>query len=66
MEATEKARENRLRKLANRKGYGIKKSRARGSLDNRGGYMVFNLAFNSIEFGEKFDASLDDIENFLK
>lgn len=66
VDTAEKARENRLRKQAARQGYGIKKSRAKESLDNRGGYMVFNLAFNSIEFGARFDATLDDIEAFLK
>lgn len=66
MDKAEKARENRLRKQAARQGYGIKKSRAGLSLDNHGGYMVFDLARNYIEFGARFDATLDDIEAFLK
>jgi excisionase family DNA binding protein len=62
----EKALESRLRKQAARQGYGIKKSRAGLSVDNHGGYMVFDLARNYVEFGARFDATLDDIEAFLK
>ena len=62
----EKARESRLRKQAARQGYGIKKSRAGLSVDNEGGYMVYDLSRNSVEFGARFDATLDQIEAFLK
>lgn len=66
MTDAEKNRESRLRKRANRKGYGIKKSRAGLSVDNQGGYMVFDRTLNSVLFGARFDATLDEIGELLK
>jgi hypothetical protein len=68
MDKAEKVREDRLRKLANRQGYGIRKDRHRPSRDvhHQGGYMVYDLSRNAAEFGADFDATLDDIEAFLK
>jgi hypothetical protein len=60
-----KNRENRLRRLAKKQYYEIKKSRANYSGDNLGGYQIINGFSNAIEAGEKFDLSLDDIEKFL-
>jgi excisionase family DNA binding protein len=66
VDTEEKARASRLRKQAARQGYGIKKSRAGLSVDNHGGYMVYDLSLNAVMFGARFDATLDDIEAFLK
>ena len=63
---TEKRRENHLRKLANRQGCGIKKSRVRNPhLNDRGFYMIIDPYFNSILAGEKFDMTLDEVEAYF-
>jgi excisionase family DNA binding protein len=68
MDTVEKAREDRLRKQAAQQGFGIRKDRHQPSRDvhHRGGYMVYDLSRNAVEFGADFDATLDDIETFLK
>jgi excisionase family DNA binding protein len=64
---SDKARENLLRKRAIRAGYSIRKSRVRNpNFDDQGGYMLINNEFNSVVFGGQYDASLDDIEDFLR
>jgi len=62
----EQRREARLRRAAKRNGLVLKKSRARRwSPDNQGLYTL--LTFNNVQcpIGERFDASLDDIEAYL-
>jgi hypothetical protein len=64
----EKVREARLRRLANKQGLGLAKSRKRvGDLDvnDWGGYMVFDRSNNSVECGQRFDLDLDDVEKYL-
>ena len=55
--------------MAKRQGFIIKKSRERytypHSITNFGGYMIVNADNNSIECGEKFDVSIDELEKFL-
>jgi hypothetical protein len=56
----------RLRSLAKRQGFVIKKSRMMTrTLNNQGGYMITDLN-NIIQAGEKFDLTLDDVEKFLE
>ena len=62
---SDKVRENRIRRAAAREGLVIRKSRANYSGDNLGGYMVINSYFNSIEAGEKFNMSLEDLEEYF-
>jgi hypothetical protein len=68
--STDKARENRLRRMARRQGLDLQKSRRRDprALDY-GGYQLIDRGSNSLVFGEiaetTFGASLDDIEAFL-
>jgi hypothetical protein len=63
---TDKTRENRLRRLARRKGYVLRKDRARTRSGNhQGGYMIIEADRNVIVAGEKFDLSLDHVENYL-
>lgn len=66
MERKEGNRERRVRRSAYRHGLGVRKSRARKYLhsNNRGGYMVLDER-NIVVLGERFDASLDDIETFI-
>jgi hypothetical protein len=59
------ARERRVRRLARRLGYGVRKSRANDSLDNRGRFMLVQVDRNTCVLGDRFDANLDEIEAFL-
>jgi len=67
MDTETKVRENRLRRWATRLGWALKKSRARKwSIDDYQGYMLVDIHTNMIEYGEKFDIWLDDVEEFLQ
>lgn len=68
----EKARENRLRRMADRRGYRLVKSRRRdpGALEY-GGYMLIKIENNFVACGQGnagrgYAADLDEIEAFLK
>lgn len=67
---TDKVRENRLRRMADRQGLRLDKSRRRDprALDY-GGYHLVNPSTNVLIFGEVagrgFGASLDEIERYL-
>ena len=66
MDVDEKVRENRLRRMAKRLGLVIQKSRVRTiHLDDIGEYMIIDLYGNYVVAGERFDCSLDDVEDFL-
>jgi len=68
----EKVRENRLRRVADRQGYKLLKSRARDPQDiTFGGYQLVDLETNGVVFGygnanRGFSASLDEVEDWLK
>jgi hypothetical protein len=57
--------ENRIRSLARRHGYCVRKSRKACSIDNVGDFMLVDAQSNHIVFGERFDATLDQIEGYL-
>jgi hypothetical protein len=67
----EKVRENRLRRMADRRGLRLERSRARDPQAlTFGGYQLINLQTGGCDFGwgnagRGFAASLDDIEKFL-
>lgn len=65
----EKVRENRLRRVAERRGYRLEKSRRRDPLSvDYGGYQLAALSSNVVELGcspNAFSATLDDVEAFL-
>lgn len=64
---TDKARENRLRRWAARLGVYVRKSRARTwHFDDRGGYRIVDPFTNTVLAGEKFDLTMDDVEEFLQ
>lgn len=44
----------------------MKKSRRAISLDNQGDFMLVRIDGNWIVRGEKYDMTLDDIEEYLK
>jgi hypothetical protein len=60
--------EARVRSLARRMGYSVRRSRQRANvpnLDNLGQLMLVDAERNRIVLGERFDATLDDIEKYL-
>lgn len=62
---TEKAADSRLRSLALRNGYCLRKSRARRGIDNHGQYRIVDPDLNNIVAGERFDMDPQDVENWL-
>jgi hypothetical protein len=59
-------RESRLRHLAKREGYLLRKSRSREvNVDDFGDFMLVEGDTNLIVLGSRFDATLDDVEAFL-
>ncbi len=61
-----KARENKLRRWANRLGYQLRKDRSRSwGLKHRGAYMVVNLGTGAPVIGRNFDVDLGEVEAFL-
>lgn len=56
-----------LRRLAKRKGYALRKSRTCAiHANDLGDYMLVNLEYNVVALGGNFEASLDDVAEFLK
>jgi hypothetical protein len=59
--------EPRLRSLAKRQGYSLRKSRKRKLyLNNLGEYMLVDATTNVAACGSKFDADLQEITEFLR
>lgn len=61
--------ENQMRRQARRHGYVIRKSRERKhvpNLDNHGDYMLLSSDTNFPVLGFRYDATLQDIDVFLK
>ena len=67
---TDKVRENRLRRIAERRGMALAKSRRRDpKAMDFGGYMLTDIATNSVVMGATpiaFSATLDDVEAWLE
>ena len=64
MKTIDVAQENRVRQLAARLGYRVMKSRQDIHLDNLGEYQLVDR--NGVVMGSRFDASLDQIESYLR
>jgi hypothetical protein len=67
-EPNDKNRENRIRRLARRHGWVLRKSRSRKyvpTMNDRGEFMLIEADRNLVVLGERFNASLDDIESFF-
>ena len=64
--ANPKTIESRVRRKAARSGYGVTKSRRYvDGWDNQGAYMLFDARQNLVVLGSKYDAALDEIEEWL-
>jgi hypothetical protein len=62
------SQEARVRSLARRMGYSVRRSRQRANvpnIDNLGQFRLVDAERNLIILGERFDATLDDIEDYL-
>ena len=61
-------REVRVREVLRKQGYALRKSRLRRreSSEDYGGYMIVDATRNTIEAGEKFDLSLDEVERWVR
>ena len=64
---SDKTKEDRLRRQAMKLGYAIRKSRSHNlHADDFGEYMLIDASGNFVVLGSRFNATLDDIESFLK
>jgi hypothetical protein len=66
MSASELTQENHVRRLAATHGYRVEVSRQPHQRDNAGQFQLVESDRNVVVLGERFDASLDDIEAYLK
>ena len=62
---TKDSRERRLRKIAQKQGLLLRKSRSQLSMDNQGGYMIVDPDTNVVVAGKRFDLDLDAVEAWL-
>jgi hypothetical protein len=63
---TEKALDGRARRAAARAGYVARKSRwRRGSVDNRGGYMLVDPTSNGVVMGSRYDLTAEVVLRFF-
>ena len=58
--------ESTVRRRALRRGYQVRKSRRSRSCDNYGGYMLIDIYKNWVVLGERFNATLENIDVFLR
>jgi len=67
METNVKIHENRLRRLANKQGLRIEKSRIRYTcISNQGGYRLIDAYTNTLIDGVYYDMTLAEIEHALR
>jgi hypothetical protein len=58
-------REQKIRRKLATQGLRLKKSRTKNhTADDYGGYQIIEIYSNRIEAGEKFDLSLEDVEDY--
>ena len=65
MKSTRKAHDSLVRGRAFRRGYRVEKSRQALHADNQGDYQLIDLARNAVVLGDKYDATLEEIEEVL-
>lgn len=63
---SDRTQEMRVRRMATRAGYSVRKARGGQHLNNRGAFMLVEQGRNLVVLGASFDASLDDITAHLK
>ena len=61
-----KTKENKLRRKAIKNGCRIVKSRQCISADNMGDYMLIDDKTNGVIMGARYDATLEQIDQYLK
>lgn len=65
MQQAIRTQESRVRRLAQREGYRVHRSRRAVSIYNHGEFMLIENDRNIVALGGSYDASLDEIEAFL-
>ena len=67
MDTNQKCRDSRMRRLADRNGYRLVKSRKRTeNYYDQGQYMILDAQSNFCVFGDKCDLTLDEVEAWLQ
>ena len=67
MTKTQSLTENQVRRLAHKNGCMVRKSRSRTiHADNLGEYMLVDAGQNFLVLGARYDASLEDIADWLQ
>ncbi len=67
MTKTQSLSESGVRRLAHREGYMVRKSRSRTiHADNHGEYMLVDVGLNIPALGARYDASLQEIADWLQ
>lgn len=62
-----KNRENNARRKLTRRLYLLRKSRAKHTnIDDYGGYRIVDATTNAVAAGERFDLSLEQVEDFIE
>lgn len=64
-ERKKRNQEARVRAKAKREGYMVQKSRRAESIDNKGEFRLVDVSTNFAVLGAQFDASLEEIEEWL-
>ena len=66
LEEISKTQENRVRRKAARHSYRVAKSRCHfAHMDNLGEFMLIDNNRNAIVLGQRYDSTLDEIEDWL-
>ncbi len=60
-----KQKEQQLRRKLAEQGFSLKKSPKPQGIDNLGGYMITDLKTNAVVHGNRFELSLEDVENYI-
>ena len=63
---TEGSMELSLRRMLRKAGYTVQRSRSSIDPDNLGGYMVIDLASNTVVAGSRYELSLEDVWKWAK
>lgn len=63
---TEGSPEQSLRRVLRAAGYTMRKSHAPISSDNLGGYMIVDLAGNTVAAGNRFELTLEEVQEWAQ
>ena len=58
--------EKQIRRALKKDGYALRKSRGAVNADNLGGYMIVDIASNTVVAGPRYELSLEDVAEWMK